>query len=239
MTSRLRILSVILIVSFYACEHGSTVTMPPQTADSSIGLDTVALRASVVSAEGVSSPTRYPYTNQSKGGWTITYDTIPNSEDLRLTWKKEKRIGIDTLYGRKELRGDFVPVLAAESDNNLFLKYRCGSDCEGLVVLSKRKLKTYWFQHVIDYSSTWDMVAWVDEEFDKTAGGRFKVGVADVKSLQSKYVQFSNLALGSFKAGYIDSIQFKTNGAILYANLYDQTDRDRMRLVKEKRCVTF
>ena len=142
-------------------------------------------------------------------GWRIEYLTKQDSSDLFINWTKNN---INAQYidsGVLKLRSDFVPHFGAENESNIFMPHRCASDCEALLVLSKTLLKARDFSHLVSYTAKFDKALTVHASSYEIDDGTYKIVLTDLKTFMDTILQFKNLALGSFKVGYIDSIRFE------------------------------
>jgi hypothetical protein len=171
-------------------------------------------------------------------GWQINYFTKTDSTDLFLTWSKNNMAGEYIDSSALKLRSDFIPYLSGESNYNIFMNHLCASDCEAVLILSKAKFIGKDFSHVIRYDTITDKIVTV-EDLSYTNEDTFKVALTNLKTFKDTIISFQNLALGSFKTGYIDSIRFDKDETYISGLLIARSDDTRQKYIRETKIIKF
>lgn len=174
----------------------------------------------------------------TSSGWKINYFTKLDTADLILKWSKNSVYGEYIDSNVFKLKSDFIPGFSGESEDNIFMTHRCASDCEAVLVLSKTKLIGKNFSHLISYDTIVDKVVYVDD-VSYTDENAFKIVLTNLKSFKDTTISFKNLALGSFKVGYVDSVRFSKNGTYISALLIDRSDYNRQKNIRETKVIKF
>ncbi len=181
-----------------------------------------------------------PYDTTLQSGWSIQYlvkDDSTKYRDVYIKWMKDGKSGL--YYGQYLLsfRTYFVPELAGENDRYIFMAHGCATSCAGLLVFSKDKLIERDFSHIKAYNIAANKVVWLpDDDFANVEGG-FKVTISDLTNSKDTTLAFSNLALGSYQEGYIDTVIFSKGLTKIKCTLLDKNDDTRQRQIVETKAV--
>lgn len=176
-----------------------------------------------------------PFDTILPSGWSINYLVKNDSSkysDVYIEIKKGNQSAIFKGESLLQLKNYFIPSYKSENETNIFLEHGCATDCSGLLVFNKLNLSYKDFYHVVSYDRLANKVVWLSYE-DIRDGKPFQVIISDLTLNRDTTLHFKNLALGSEKEGYVDTVIYKGNSVIVTSTLIDISDYNRQRTIRE------
>lgn len=180
-----------------------------------------------------------PYDTTLQSGWTIQYlvrDDTTKYHDVYIRWTKAGKSGLFFGEHLLDFRTYFVSEFSGENDENLFMEHGCATSCAGLLVLNKQNLRHRDFAHIVSYDIKTNKIVWLSDE-NFANDGNFVVTATDLSTNNDTAVAFSNLALGSLKESYVDTVLFSKRSVTIKCTLLDAKDDTRQREVKETKTL--
>jgi len=146
----------------------------------------------------------------TKSGWAIKYmvkNDTTRYNDLYIQWSKGAKVGLFRFEDVLLMRTYFMPVVAGENDNYIFLTHACATECEALLTLSKENIpKAKDFVEVIKFDIKTNRVVFVNE---KSSLDTIIITTADLIRNKNKSIKFKNLCGLNPVGGCIDSVRFE------------------------------
>ena len=182
---------------------------------------------------------RVNYDTVLSSNWKISYLVKNDStkyKDIYLKVAKGKDSSIYFLERYLELRNYFIPIFSKENESFIFFEHGCATSCKAVMTFNKKTLRFQDFTQIIDYSEKTNQIVWLSNQIlsdDKP----FKVQVTDLLKQKDSTIGFNNLALGTIKDSYIDSVIFNKDNTIINCTLIDKNDYNRTREVKETKII--
>lgn len=184
---------------------------------------------------------RSNYDTTLLSNWAITYLVKNDStkyKDIYLKVKKQNDSSIYFLEDYLYFRDYFTPTYSNENDKFIFFEHGCATSCRAVLVFDKTTLKFTDFTQIIDYCVKTNKIVWVSNQ-ELNDDQPFKVKIKNLLKSKDTTISFNNLALGTIKDSYIDSVNFKNKIITIYTTLIDKNDYYRTKEIKETKVIRY
>jgi hypothetical protein len=183
---------------------------------------------------------KYPNDTVLRSGWSVRYYVNNDStkdKDLYINCEKNGRRHIYKSEDVLLLRSYFIPTFIGESNNCIYFRTACATNCRSILVFSKKYRYSYkLYNSIVSYSIKDDILVHIPE--NNIGEHKYFVSIINFKNRQVKTVRFKYHCNVLPEEGCIDSVNIVGNRVKLFSTLNKGTDY-KQQVIKEIKTVVF